>query len=43
MEFIDIDDDFIMDDESIYNLTKEFGLDESEINEDELKDIMLEI
>ena len=34
---------FIMDDESIYNLTKEFGLDESEINEDELKDIMLEI
>ena len=34
---------FIMDDESIYNLAKEFGLDESEINEDELKDIMLEI
>ncbi len=34
---------FIMDDESIYNLAIEFGLDESEINEDELKDIMLEI
>ena len=34
---------FIMDNESINNLAKEFGLDESEINEDELKDIMLEI
>lgn len=34
---------FIMDDKSIYNLAKEFGLEESEINEDELKDIMLEI
>ena len=34
---------FIMDNESINNLAKEFGLDESEINEDELKDIMLVI
>ncbi len=34
---------FIMDQESIYNLSKEFGLEDSEIDEDELKDVMLEI
>lgn len=34
---------FIMDEESLYNLAKEFSLEEDEINEDELKDVMLEI
>lgn len=34
---------FIMDDTSIYNLSKEFGLEDDEIDEDELKDVMLEI
>ncbi len=34
---------FIMDEESTKNLALEFGLDESEINDDELKDVILEI
>ncbi|MGB5793307.1 chemotaxis protein CheC [Poseidonibacter sp.] len=34
---------FVMDKDSVYNLCKEFGLEESEIDEDELKDVMLEI
>ena len=34
---------FIMDQHSLCNLAKEFGLEEDEINEDELKDVILEI
>ena len=34
---------FIMDENSVINLAKEFGLEEDEINEDELKDVLLEI
>lgn len=34
---------FIMDEVSTYNLSKEFDLDDDEIDEDELKDVILEI
>ncbi|MGB6329724.1 MAG: chemotaxis protein CheX [Halarcobacter sp.] len=34
---------FIMDEKSVINLASEFDLEEDEINEDELKDIILEI
>ena len=34
---------FIMDEKSIINLALELGLEEDEINEDELKDVLLEI
>lgn len=34
---------FIIDEKSIINLAKEFGLEDDEINENELKDILLEI
>jgi len=34
---------FIMDEKSTYNLAKEFDLDDSEIDEEELKDVILEI
>lgn len=34
---------FIMDESSITNLSKEIGLEDDEINEDELKDVLLEI
>lgn len=34
---------FIIDENSSYNLTKEFGLEDDEINEDEIKDVVLEI
>lgn len=34
---------FIIDEKSSYNLTKEFGLDDDEIDDDEIKDVVLEI
>ncbi|MGA1933092.1 chemotaxis protein CheX [Arcobacter sp. YIC-464] len=34
---------FIIDENSSYNLTKEFGLEDNEIDEDEIKDVVLEI
>lgn len=34
---------FIIDENSSYNLTKEFGLEDDEIDEDEIKDVVLEI
>lgn len=34
---------FIMDEKSTYNLAKEFDLDDSEIDDEELKDVVLEI
>lgn len=34
---------FIIDEKSSYNLTKEFGLENDEIDDDEIKDVVLEI
>lgn len=34
---------FIIDEKSSYNLTKEFGLEDDEIDDDEIKDVVLEI
>ncbi len=34
---------FIIDEKSSYNLTKEFGLEDDEIDDDEIKDVVLEV